>query len=475
MKVIGRKDEIGLLESLCEKDESCFVAIYGRRRVGKTFLVRQVYQKHIVFECSGVHQKNMNHQLENFWRSLIELKANKIVPPTPTTWLEAFFQLRDYLNTLDEATKKVVFLDEIAWFDTPRSGFLAGLDSFWNQYCSKRNDIVLVICGSAASWIIKKVVNDRGGLHNRLTHQLLLKPFTLGETALFLEKKRVNLSEKEVAQLYMSVGGIPFYLNDIENGKSLPQILDKLFFEPQAKLKNEFQNLYASLFKNNHLHEKIVAALAQKSKGLTRKEIIEITGIKTGGTLSLVLEELIQCGFIQIIYPFQKAREEHLYRLVDEFSLFYFKFLFNNKGNNSWQQITQKQAYKVWTGYAFENLCFKHIFQIKKALGISGIISNVYSYTSKGDESYPGIQLDLVIDRDDNCINIVEAKFYNDEFVITEEYEKQLRRKAFVFKEKTRTRKNIFITIVSVFGVQKNRHYLSVVHNQLVLGELFTP
>jgi uncharacterized protein len=474
MKIIGREKEIVLLQSLFGKEESSFVAVYGRRRVGKTFLIRQVYQKHILFECSGVHQKNMAHQLENFWRTLIEIKSNKIASPTPKTWIEAFFQLRAYLNTLSEDTPKVIFLDEIAWFETPRSGFLGALDSFWNQYCTKRADIVLVICGSAASWIINKVVNDRGGLHNRLTNCIQLMPFTLGETAAFFAKKRIKLSLKEIAQIHMCVGGVPFYLKDIENGFSVPQILDQLFLGQQARLKNEFKNLYASLFKNNTLHEKVVEALASKNKGLTRKEIIETTGIHTGGSLSIVLEELIQCGFIQQIYPIQKSKEDLLYRLIDEYSLFYFKFLIEDKVNNSWAKLVQKPSYKIWSGYAFENLCFKHIPQIKKALGISGMITNEYSYIYKGDEDLSGVQIDLVIDRDDNCMNVLEVKFHNEEFVVTEEYERQLRRKVYTFQTKTRTRKNIFITMLSVYGVKKNEHYLSVVTNQLLLEDLFT-
>lgn len=473
MKIVGRKKETALLQSLFDEEESSFVAVYGRRRVGKTFLIRQVYQKHILFECSGVHQKDMAHQLENFWRTITEIKSYKEKIPLPKTWIEAFFQLRAYLNTLSEDTKKVIFLDEIAWFETPRSGFLSALDGFWNQYCSKRSDIILVICGSAASWIINKVVNDRGGLHNRLTHRILLMPFTLGETAAFFTKKRVNLTLKEIAQIYMCVGGIPFYLKDIQKGSSVPQILDQLFLGQNAQLKDEFKNLYASLFKNNELHEKVVAALASKNKGLTRNEIIETTGIKTGGSLSIVLEELLQCGFIRQIHPIQKQKEEYLYRLIDEYSLFYFKFLIDSKGNNSWKNIVEKPTYKIWSGYAFENLCFKHTEQIKAALGITGMITNEYSYIFKGDADWQGIQIDLVIDRDDNCINILEVKFYDEEFVITQEYEKQLRRKSFIFKEKTRTRKNVFITMLSVFGVKKNEYYLSTVTNQILLEDLF--
>jgi uncharacterized protein len=474
MKIVGREKEINLLQSLLEQDEASFVAVYGRRRVGKTYLVRQVYKKQIVFDCSGVLRGDMEQQLENFWRTLYDNYPKKVPNTPPKTWIEAFFQLRAVLNTLKSDEPKVIFLDEIAWFETPTSGFLSALDGFWNQYCTKRSDIILVICGSAASWIIEKVINDRGGLHNRLTNRILLKPFTLGETKAFLESKKIRLTLKEIAQIYMSVGGIPFYLKDIKAGFSVPQILDHLFFEEQALLKNEFQNLYAALFKNNTFHETIVAALAGKNKGLTRNEIIQVSGVKSGGGLSIVLEELVQCGFIKEIFPITKSKEGTLYRLIDEFSLFYYKFLAQGQEHNSWSLITQKQSFKIWSGYAFENLCFKHIAQIKQALGIGGVITNEYAYTFKGNADTKGIQIDMMIERADNCMNLLEVKFHDKEFVITKDYEQELREKIAIFREQTHTRKSIFVTMLSAFGVKKNEHYLSVVTNQLLIDDLFT-
>ena len=474
MEIAGRQEEIALLQSLLEKRKSSFVAVYGRRRIGKTYLIRQVYQENMFFECSGVNGKEMSEQLENFWRVLNEL--SRFTQPTvpPKTWIEAFYQLRAYLNTLPEETKKVIFLDELPWFDTPRSNFLAALDIFWNMYCTKRKDIILVICGSAASWIIDKVINDTGGLHNRLTNRIQLMPFTLKETKDFFALNNVKMPLRDIAQIYMSVGGIPFYLTDIQNGYSVPQILDQLFFGKQAVLKNEFQNLYASLFKNNTVHETVVEALASKNKGLTRNEIIEVSGLKSGGTLSTVLEELIQCGFVQQIRPFSKIKEDYLYRLIDEYSLFYFKFLKNGDTNNSWQLLMNEPAYRTWSGYAFENLCFKHTPQIKTAFGISGVITNEYSWSLKGNAERTGAQIDLVIDRADNVINVIEAKFYNTEFEVTRDYERELRNKVATFTNQTKTKKSVFLTMISVFGVKKNEHYLSIVTNQLTIEDLFT-
>ncbi len=472
MKIAGRVPEIQHLTKLIEKDSSSFLAVYGRRRIGKTYLIRQVYQKQLVFECSGLHESDLAQQLENFGLTLAQTAQIK-QPSLPKTWLQAFSLLTDYLKSLPTADKKVIFLDEIAWFETPRSGFLAALDNFWNQFCSKRDDIILVICGSAASWIIDKVINNRGGLHNRITDHIQLMPFTLKETKEFLEMNRVQLTLKDIAQLYMCVGGVPYYLKDVQAGRSVPQLLDDLFFTAQASLKNEFRNLYAALFKNSDLHVKVVKALASKNKGLTRKEIIEESGIASGGTLSVLLEELIACGFIKVIFPISNAKDNALYRLVDEYSIFYFKFLENNRITTSWLQLTNKASFKIWSGYAFENLCFKHVCQIKKALEISGIISNEYSWVQRGDKNEKGTQIDFIIDRDDNCMNLLELKYYDSTFEVTKAYAEQLREKASVFKAKTKTKKNIFITLLTLFGAKKNEYYLSTITNELTVEALF--
>jgi uncharacterized protein len=476
MKIAGRKEEIVQLKEILEDDESSFLAVYGRRRVGKTYLIREVYKNEIVFDCSGVLRATMSKQLENFWRSLNDANPQAQPVPKPKTWIEAFWQLRDYFKPLSEDTKKVVFLDEIPWFETRNSGFLGALDGFWNQFCTKRTDIVLVICDSAASWIIDKVVNSRGGLHNRLTDRLLLEPLTLGETKAYFDLKRVKISQKDIAEIYMCVGGIPYYLKGIKSGWSVGQILDHLFFSKKAKIKDEFQNLYAALFKNNALHEKVVRALASKTKGLTRKEIVQISGIQSADDLTTVLEELVQCGFIRKIYPILKTKEDSLYRLIDEYTLFYFKFLadVDVTTTRDWSNIAQTPVYKIWSGYAFENLCFKHTFQIKKAMGFHGIISNEYSYVSKGTADQQGIQIDLIIDRADNCVNILEVKFHNKEYEVSESYARQLLDKSTIFQERTNIRKSVFITMLTVFGVKKNEHYLMAVTNQLLLDDLFT-
>jgi len=471
MKIAGRKKELALLAELSDAKNSSFLAIYGRRRVGKTYLIRQAYAKQIVFECSGWHEQSFEQQLENFAASLPNVAA--IETARPKTWLQAFAELKKYIQTLRGKKKKVIFLDEIAWFDTPRSGFLAALDQFWNQFCSKRTDIVLVICGSAASWILNKISKNRGGLHNRITHYIQLQPFTLSETHEYLQMHGVRLTSKDVALLYMCIGGVPFYLKDLRKGRSVAQLLNDLFFDEHASLKLEFSNLYTSLFKNSHLHEKVVSALAKKNKGLLRSEIIDATGLPSGGWLSLVLHELVACGFIQQMTDFRKEKEDSIYRLVDEYTLFYYKFLARGRRPANWMQATSRQSFKIWSGYAFENLCIKHIFQVKKALGISGIISRDYAWALKGNDSQSGAQIDLVIDRDDNCVNLLEIKFYDAPFLVTKQYTEQLRQKAEVFRKSTGTRKNIFITLLSLYGGVKNEYFLNSFTNEVLVDELF--
>jgi predicted AAA+ superfamily ATPase len=470
--MVGRKEESIIMKNLLESGQSEFLAMYGRRRVGKTYLIRQVYKPNIIFECSGIHQQNMGQQLENFWHQLMAANTAK-KPPLPKTWLQAFSLLKTHIQQQKTARKKVIFFDEIAWFETPRSGFLAALDNFWNQFCTQRTDVVLVICGSAASWIIEKIINNKGGLHNRVTQHIQLMPFTLHETKAFLETKKVRLTHQDITTLYMAIGGIPYYLNYVRRGQSVALILDGLFFKPQAPLKNEFANLYASLFKNSQLHIAIVAALVKKNKGLTRNEISTATGIHSGGGLTLLLQELVACNFVKIIYPIHKAKEDALYRLVDAYSIFYFRFLAPAKGNHSWKQQLNTQAYKIWTGYAFENLCFQHLPSIKKVLGINGIITNEYSWIQKGNQAEKGAQIDLVIDRGDNCINLLELKYHHSIFKITKTYATQLQEKRMAFTKNIRTKKNVFTVLLTANGTEKNEYYLSVMDAELKLDDLF--
>jgi uncharacterized protein len=471
MNVVGRFAEIEIMQNLIDDDASNFLAMYGRRRIGKTYLIREFYKPHMVFEASGIHEKDINQQLENFWLSLFEVEKKK--RPKPESWLIAFQYLKEYISTKRSKTKKVIFLDEIAWFETPKSGFLTALDKFWNQFCSKRNDIILVVCGSAASWIIQKIINNKGGLHNRLTCQIQLLPFDITETKLFLQSKNIHLVNRDLIKLYMIVGGIPYYLNFYQKGKSVDQVIEQLFFTEKAKLKNEFANLYASLFKNSEYHIKVVQALATKNKGLTRTEILQATKLKSGGGFTNILQELILCGFVKELPPIGNKKEDALYRLMDEFTLFYYKFIHNKKNKTNWLQFTATQEYKIWQGFSFENYIFKHLHIVKKELGIGGIISHEYAWLLKGNRKEKGTQIDLIIDRADNCANIIEAKFYNTEIVLKKDTLETILNKKNIFIEKSKTKKNVFITMITINGVKENEYYLEGVTNQINMAEVF--
>ncbi len=470
MKLIGREREKKVLERLLTDKNSHFLAVYGRRRIGKTYLIRQYFERQIVFEVSGLNQKDRDQQLENFWLTQYDYEKKK--REKPESWLQAFQSLKEYIISIKGSKKKVVFLDEIAWFETPKSGFLAALDQFWNQFCSKRDDILLIICGSAASWIIKKIVNNKGGLHNRLTCQIQLQAFDIEETKKYLEKKEIKLVFTDLVKLYMCIGGIPYYLQYFEKGISVDQFINQLFFGQKAYLKNEFSNLYASLFKNHENHVSIVKSLASKNKGLTRNEILQATKLSSGGGFTEVLSELILCGFVKEVYPIDAKKEDILYRLMDEFSIFYFKFLFASSKKSNWLQLASSQEVKIWYGYSFENFIIKHISLVKMQLGIHGILSNDYSWYYKGNASEKGSQIDLIIDRNDNCVNIIEVKFYNKPFEINKEYYHNLIHKKETFIEKTKTKKNVFITLITSNGVKQNEYYLSIISNQIELEEL---
>ena len=323
--------------------------------------------------------------------------------------------------------------------------------------------------------MIQKIVNDRGGLHNRITRRINLQPFNLAETEAFLASKKIKLNRYHTLLIYMIMGGIPHYLKELEKGKSAIQNIDDICFSENGLLAEEFDNLYAALFQHSGNHVAIVRALATKWKGLTRTEIISTSRLADGGGLTKALNELLRSGFISSYYPFGKKRKTMLYRLTDEYSFFYLHFIEKQRYNaqGAWKALSQTSTFKSWSGYAFESLCLKHIAQIKRALQIGGIYSEQSSFFYPGDEFLPGTQIDLIIDRNDQAINICEMKFYQKEFLISKAQAAQLRQKAFVFSEVSKTKKQIFITMITTFGFVENKHSLGLVDNQLTMDALF--
>lgn len=470
-KITGRKEELAILKSALTSAQSELIAVYGRRRVGKTFLIRNAYHKQLVFEFSGTLNTSMAQQLGNFHTAITE-KSRK-APGRPTSWFEAFEQLKSLLAGKKGKEKKVVFFDELPWLDTMHSGFLQALDYFWNTWASRQHNIIVVVCGSAAAWMINKIIFNKGGLHNRVTQQIRLLPFSLHETEQYLISKKIKLNHYQLTQVYMCFGGVPHYLNEMKPGLSAAQNIENTCFKPGGLLYSEFEKLYTSLFDHSSVHKKIIQALASRYSGFNRNEIIRKTGLKSGGYITDVLEELIQSGFVDYVIPPQKTVKDTVYRLSDEYSLFYLKFIKNNKlpTKSTWTHITSSHAYRVWSGFAFETICLKHIQQIKAALGISDVSTYQSQWFFKS--RLKGAQIDLFIDRADHSVNICELKFCNDEFEITKSYAATLENKLMAFAKETKTRKALFLTFISTYGVKPNSHATNLGVKNIVLGDLF--
>ncbi len=472
--LIGRSKEQEVLLKALESRRPEMVAVIGRRRVGKTFLIQTVYADHMVFQMSGIQDGTLREQLKNF-SYLLKQTFGAVAPmEKPTSWLDAFQQLITCLETKVDKKKWVVFFDELPWLATKRSDFLKGLSFFWNGWASQKN-IVVVICGSSASWMIQKVVEHKGGLHNRLTKRVHLYPFNLSETEAYLKNMNINYDHYQVIELYMAIGGIPHYLNEVEPGLSAAQNIERICFSPAGLLNNEFSRLYPALFDNADNHIAVIKALAEKWHGLTRNEILALSKLTDGGGVTRCLEELISSGFVSTYFPFGKKKKEMLYRLTDEYSLFYLQFIEKKplKGQNIWVELRQTQDYKSWSGYAFESLCLKHIPQIKKALGISGVYAETSSYYQKGTAQEAGIQIDLLIDRKDSVINIFELKFYSGPMTLSKAYADELREKVTIFKESTQTRKQVFLNLLTTFGLKHNEHSLGLIDKALTMDVLF--
>jgi len=474
--IIGRTAEQAVLLKALNSNEAELIAVFGRRRVGKTYLVREYFHKQMLFDFSGVHNESLQKQLTNFRNTLTyNLKLN-ILTEVPASWTDAFFQLRNTIEPLITKNKGVIFLDEFPWLNSPRSGFLQAFEFFWNSWASRQKNLIVVICGSAASWMIQNVVRNKNGLHNRITRKIRLLPFNLSETKSYLNHRNINLDEYQIMQLYMAMGGIPQYLKGVEVGKSAAQNIDQMCFTKEGILQTEFTDLYRSLFDEADKHITIVRALANKPGGLTRKQILDVLGVSTGGRVTSLLDELTESGFISSYLPFKKNVRDTIYKLADEYSRFYLKFMEGNRasGEGTWIKMSSTPSWRSWSGTAFESVCLKHIEQIKVALGINGIQAEPSTWRHVPGKGMAGAQIDLLIDRADFCINICEMKFSTTEFSINKKYADELKSKADVFKQETKTSKTIMMVMITTFGVQNNSYKIGLIQNEVTMSLLFT-
>jgi len=468
--IIGREAEQELLYEYLASKKSEFIALYGRRRVGKTFLIREVLGDDFAFYASGSLNGTGAEQLASFNKEIISFGGSNLTPAQ--NWSEAFSNLNALIEA-SEKKKKVVFLDEVPWMSTPKSGFLSALDHFWNRYVSMRKDVLLIICGSAASWIIKNVTNNTGGLHNRLTGEICLHPFTLQECDAYYRAKGIDIPKYQVAEAYMIFGGIPYYMDFFRSKYSLAQNVDEIFFKGNAPLRNEYANLYRSLFKNPEGHMRVIEALAAKNYGKTREEIIRATGISEGGGLSKILGDLVVSGFVREYRAFGKSKKGSIYQLIDPFTLFCLRFGKKRDAHSAdfWLRFCTTPAHSSWAGYAFEILCLLHVQQIRKVLGISGVMTEIYSWKSKAHD--PGAQIDLVIERGDQVINLCEMKYASSEYTIDKATDLNLRNKRSAFIAETGTRKAAHTTMITTYGLRKNS-YQAGIPFEVTLDDLFT-
>ena len=473
-QLIGRERECKLLEEAVESPKAELIAVYGRRRVGKTFLVKFLFENQFVFYTTGVYDGTLDEQLTVFQRQLNHYSG--LYYPKVTKWSDAFEQLINYLSSLDEKKSAVLFFDEMPWMDAPSSHFIKAFDVFWNGWASSRPNIKLIVCGSATTWMMDNIVTNKGGLYNRSTRRIKLAPFSLYECEQYLNSKGLRWNRYQIAECYMILGGIPYYLQALHRGLSVAQNIDDLFFREDAELFGEYELLLRSLFKRPAVYKKVIEVLGARAKGMTRSEIIRALHLQeAGGGLTEVLKDLISCDFIRAYGAYGKKERDTLYQLTDFFTLFHLKYLENYKGRDEhrWSNLQDSPAKRAWMGYSFEMLCLHHLAQIKAALGISGVASDICSWSvqEKKDE-HPGGQIDLLIDRRDQIINLCEMKFSTDEYELTGAYLKKLTERAELFRKITKTRKALHLTFVTTYGLQNNP-YAGMIQNVVTLDDLF--
>ena len=454
----GRIREQKMLRDAFASEYSEFIAVYGRRRVGKTFLIRETFGYRFTFQHAGLAKGNTGQQLDAFCESLEEAGLKGF--ERPSNWMDAFKLLKDLIRSSTEK-KKIIFLDELSWMDGRKSDLMTALEFFWNAWASARKDILLIVCGSATSWILDKVVHDKGGLHNRLSGQISLKPFTLGECREYIKSKNIIMETGQILECYMIMGGIPYYWSQLKKGQSLSQNIDRIFFEEGAPLADEFDYLYASLFKNPDIYIRIVTALGKKKAGMSREELLSEAGLSDSGAITKKLEELESCGFIRKYSSFGKKKRNAFYQLIDNFTLFYFKFMADHPGDRHfWMNQVNTPARNIWCGFAFERVCLQHIEGIKNKLGISGVLTEVNAWSCKPDidNGIFGSQIDLLIVRADRVINVCEMKYYGAEFVVTKRFADDMRRKISDLKTVTGTKYAIYPTLITSFGIVENSY-----------------
>lgn len=471
MEFVGRKDEILDFKKLLNNNKSDLCAVIGRRRVGKTYLIDYVTKEHLFFKFTGKFESPVNIQLERFSVAVKE-QFTLLELPCFSSWFEAFDFLKSRILKSRLRRKKVIFLDEFPWMDTKNSYFVTAFGDFWS-WAITQQDILIVICGSAASWMIKHIFKNKGSLYNRVTSRIELNPFTIRETAAFLQAKNLNWKTDAIIKLYMVVGGIPFYLDQIDQGEGIDQVIDRLFFQKKGILRLEFDELFASLFGNPEPYEKIVKALSKTADGYNRARLLQETSFTTGGNISKLLDDLEASGFISTYLPIDKINRDKVYKLTDPYTLFYLKYVvdISLRSKQAWHYLSKSASWYAWSGLAFENLCYLHIDEIKRQLKIEGVYSQESVWRHKGNDVMNGAQIDLIIDRADKIIHICEIKYGDTPFIIDDVYYKKLLNKLAAFQYFTKTSKTLLLTFITVHGLHENKYSIDYMRNSVTANE----
>ncbi|WP_194847591.1 AAA family ATPase [Candidatus Neptunochlamydia vexilliferae] len=481
-KIIGRKKELKALKTIYNSGESEFLAVYGRRRVGKTYLIREFFKnKGTYFELTGQKEGTLAEQLENFATVFSETFFEGMSVKRPKSWKKAFALLTKQLDKLPKGKKCILFFDELPWLARARSGFVQALDYYWNRYWSSRRNLILIVCGSAASWMLDHLINAKGGLYNRLTRVILLRPYTLGETLDYLNAKGVRCTDKQLCNLYMVFGGIPYYLKQVSKGMSVAQAINRVCFQKEGLLYSEFDRLFKSLFDGAEVHHKIVKAVSKSRKGISRDALIKEVGATTGGTFKKRLFELEAAGFIQSYIPYGNKRKEQFYRIIDEYVFFYLHWISPLKkrgvegGKSYWQAKAKTPKAVAWMGYAFETLCLKHVDQIKEALELDAIACETGSwrYLPKEGSRDQGAQVDLLFDRDDGIITLCEIKFSEKVFTVDKACAKELAKKLTVFEKYFKTNKQVQLAMITFAGMKDSIWSEDLIDQDMIFEELF--
>jgi uncharacterized protein len=471
MAILGRTSEKKQIKEIIDSKKPAFVAVYGRRRVGKTFLIKEYFDNKFTFYATGLANSNTKTQLVNF-----TVFINKCFNTTYTpakNWLETFTVLKNELAKIEG--NKIIFLDELPWFDTKKSDFITGLEFFWNSWASTQKGLKLFVCGSAASWMINELIKNKGGLHNRVTHCFKIEPFTLQETENFLQAQDVQLDRFQIINLYMVMGGVPYYLEQIKKGESAAQNIERICFSDNGILRTEFTFIFSSLFNNSEKHEKLLRKIYELGNRATRDNLIKQLHTLSSGDFTVKLNELEESGFLKSYTPLGVRKSKKIYVISDYYSLFYFKFI-ENAGKyeaGNWINRLNDATTNVWAGLTFEQICWDHTQNIKQHLGIAGVYSETSTWSKQNDGETNGAQIDLVIDRKDRVINLFEIKYSINPFEITKEYDLKLRNKVGAFIQSTKTKKTVFLSMITTYGLVNNAYYRSIIQNELTMDDLF--